>query len=288
MKKLILAVLLAAFSIFASATTLNPVQLLNPAGSSSGQTIVSTGASTAPGWGNVPVANVTGAAPSASPTFTGSAVINSSAVSGNILALNASSNTASGAAIFLTGNGATTPSKYIRVFGGHLQCVNSANSTVICDLDDSGNLTLPGTLTATGITGTTSGAAPAASDIGSVNQQTFSSVNITTSNTNQNLTSITVGAGVWDITCNVLYAAAATTTTNALVAGVSTTSATLPSGGNYSQLTANFPTNAANSLICPVQRINVTTNTTVYLVGLAIFGTSTMSATGFLRALRVH
>jgi hypothetical protein len=60
-----------AFSVAALATTLNPVQLLNPVGSSSGQTIVSTGSGTVPGWGNVPVANVTGAAPLASPTFTG-------------------------------------------------------------------------------------------------------------------------------------------------------------------------------------------------------------------------
>lgn len=149
-------------------------------------------------------------------------------------------------------------------------------------------VTVTGVLAATGLTGTTSGAAPAASDIGSVNTATFSAVNITTSNTNQNLVSLVVGAGIWDITGNVLYNAAATTTTQILVAGISTTSVTLPAAGNYAQLTATMPVNAANSLILPVQRINVTTNTTVYLVGLAVFGTSTMSATGFIRALRVH
>lgn len=70
MKRLLIAALLALSSI-AFGATLNPVQLLNPAGSTSGQAIVSTGASTAPAWANVPVANVTGAAPLASPTFTG-------------------------------------------------------------------------------------------------------------------------------------------------------------------------------------------------------------------------
>lgn len=79
MKRLIAGIALAWFSLFASATTLNPVQLLNPAGSSSGQTIVSTGASSAPGWAslaasslapvgaNTVVANATGstAAPAA-------------------------------------------------------------------------------------------------------------------------------------------------------------------------------------------------------------------------------
>jgi len=40
------------------ATTLSPVQLLNPAGSTSGQVIVSTGASSAPGWSSVPLAGL--------------------------------------------------------------------------------------------------------------------------------------------------------------------------------------------------------------------------------------
>lgn len=149
MKKLISAVLLAAFSIFASATTLNPVQLLNPTGSASGQTIVSTGASSAPGWGNVPVANVTGGAPLASPTFTGTVSITNT--SGNSLIVNGSGNSSSGAQFFLQGNGATTPNKYLRAFNGQLQCVNSANSVVICTLDDSGNLTLAGGITANGV-----------------------------------------------------------------------------------------------------------------------------------------
>lgn len=74
----ILAALAALVTLSASAATLTPVQLLNPVGSTSGQAIVSTGASTAPAWGkvtaaalaaqaaNTVVANVTGS--SASPT----------------------------------------------------------------------------------------------------------------------------------------------------------------------------------------------------------------------------
>ncbi|MFM2465190.1 hypothetical protein P0D87_16220 [Paraburkholderia sp. RL17-368-BIF-A] len=287
MKKLLLAALIALSST-AFAATLSPVSLINPVGSSAGQAIISTGASSAPAWGNVPVAKVTGAAPSASPNLTGIVTITNAATSGNTIVVNATGNTGSGAQIVLNGNGATTPSKFLRAFNGAFQVVNSANSATPMSMDDAGNVVFSGTLTAAGITGTTSGAVPAAGDIGSVNLQTFSSVNITASNVPQNLTSIPVGAGVWDITCNVIYSAAATTTTAALVAGTSTTSGSLPSLGNYSQMTANFPVNAANSLICPVQRINVSSNQTVFLVGQAIFGTSTLSATGFLRALRVH
>lgn len=77
--KRLLTLLALTFSAAASfGATLNPVQLLNPAGSTAGQAIVSTGPSTAPAWApvtatalaaqaaNTVVANVTAA--SASPT----------------------------------------------------------------------------------------------------------------------------------------------------------------------------------------------------------------------------
>lgn len=78
MKRLLTGIFIALYAVIASATTLNPIQLLNPAGSTSGQAIVSTGASTAPAWGgvglngiaaiaaNTVLANATGS--SASPT----------------------------------------------------------------------------------------------------------------------------------------------------------------------------------------------------------------------------
>lgn len=53
MKRLLTGAIALILSLAASATTLNPVQLLNPAGSTSGQAIVSTGASTAPAWGAI-------------------------------------------------------------------------------------------------------------------------------------------------------------------------------------------------------------------------------------------
>ena len=51
--KRILAGIALALSTLVSAATLAPVQLLNPAGSTSGQAIVSSGPSSAPAWGNV-------------------------------------------------------------------------------------------------------------------------------------------------------------------------------------------------------------------------------------------
>lgn len=63
MKRLISGIAAALLAISAGATTLAPVQLLNPAGSTSGQAILSTGASTAPAWGNVSAAALTGVTP---------------------------------------------------------------------------------------------------------------------------------------------------------------------------------------------------------------------------------
>lgn len=54
MKRLLTIALLALTSLAFGATT-TPVSLLSPAGSTAGQTIVSTGSSSAPAWGSVPV-----------------------------------------------------------------------------------------------------------------------------------------------------------------------------------------------------------------------------------------
>lgn len=53
---------------------------------------------------------------------------------------------ASGANLKLTGNGATTPSKTIRVFGGELNIINDAYTASIFTLLDNGNLVVSGTI----------------------------------------------------------------------------------------------------------------------------------------------
>ncbi len=105
LKKLAGGALIALLSLSALATTLSPVSLLNPSGSTSGQAILSTGATTAPAWGSVsitalsgtlPIANggtnattasaaltSLGAAPSASPTLTGTPVAPTAAAATN-------------------------------------------------------------------------------------------------------------------------------------------------------------------------------------------------------------
>jgi hypothetical protein len=69
-------------------------------------------------------------------------------VSGTVpLFINAPSSSA-GARILLLGNGATTPSKTIRAFGGSLQILNDAQNAACLTVDDSGNLTALGNVTA--------------------------------------------------------------------------------------------------------------------------------------------
>lgn len=60
MKRILLAAALAVCAIASWGATTTPVQLLNPAGSTAGQAILSTGASSAPLWGAVPLTVITG------------------------------------------------------------------------------------------------------------------------------------------------------------------------------------------------------------------------------------
>lgn len=57
-------------------------------------------------------------------------------------------NDTAGANIMLTGNGATTPNKYLRVINGLFQVINSANNAVCIQSDDSGNFVASGNITA--------------------------------------------------------------------------------------------------------------------------------------------
>jgi hypothetical protein len=79
-------------------------------------------------------------------------------------------NSTSGANLEFKGNGTTTPNKWFRALNGLLQIINSAYTTVIFSLNDTGDIAVPGdttvggTLTAggnTGLSGTLTVAGPA-------------------------------------------------------------------------------------------------------------------------------
>lgn len=90
MKK-ILSVLLLLVACYANAATTLPVQLINPTGSSSGQAIVSTGASSAPAWSGVNAVTLNGA------TFSAPGPIGSTTASTGAFTTLSASGTVSGA-----------------------------------------------------------------------------------------------------------------------------------------------------------------------------------------------
>lgn len=74
-------------------------------------------------------------------------VLNEPASSTATLTINAAGDT-NGAGLHMLGNGSTTPSKTIRVLSGTFQVVNDSYSAAILSIDDPGNLTALGNISA--------------------------------------------------------------------------------------------------------------------------------------------
>lgn len=106
----------------------------------------------------------------------------------------------------------------------------------------------------------------------------------------KNIASISLGAGNWDVSGVTHFQPAATTTTTVVSGGLTTTSATFDiTNGRFSQIAWAPGTNVQNPISTPIIpcRFNLTTTTVVYLIAIAIFGTSTMTCYGHIRARRV-
>jgi hypothetical protein len=319
MKKLLS--LLALLASAAHAATLTPIQLISPAGSTSGQVITSTGTATAPTWGNVSasalaaqaantvLANIT--ASSASPTavvmptcntstsalqytpVTGWICYASSATTAGTLAQFAattsaqlagvlSDETGSGAAVFGTSPTINTPI----ISGGTIN-----NATVGITTPLAGKFT---TLQATssitpaypaGIVGNVTGSAVTAGGVGEPLTATGSAV-AATSATLGNVTSLSLTAGDWDVGCTLQTNPAGTTTTQGLNFGLTTTSGAQAVFPNVILQPVSFPAGAGYDGVCPIRMINVSTTTTVYLTAATTFSVSTLTHSGFIWARR--
>ena len=160
------------------------------------------------------------------------------------------------------------------------------------------NLTMSGNLTSVqigfsdntkGIVGTTTNDSASAGYVGeyiSSNVPQASGVSMTT-NTDTNITSISLTAGDWDVNGNVYLEP---TNINAFSDGkiwTSTTSATKP---NDSSVTGILGSSSiyfnAMSFTAPTIRVSVTGTTTVYLSARATFSAGTMTGYGNLTARR--
>jgi len=135
--------------------------------------------------------------------------------------------------------------------------------------------------------GTTNGSDAGVGQIGEYLQVSGSNINQTT-NTTVTLVSRTLTAGDWDVEGIATYTKAATTVVTSTQQGISTTLNTLGATGTFTSTAAAISDAVPSAFTTPTVRLKLTTTTTVYLVCRPGFTTSTLTASGFLRARRVR
>jgi len=162
--------------------------------------------------------------------------------------------------------------------------------TYFCD--GTNIISLTSATLAANIIGTTTNDSAAAGRLGeyiSSNVTDASGAAVTT-NTNFNVTSISLTAGDWDVSGTLTLIPSALNITTAQ-AWTNTVSATVPADTNFggrSVLTNNAGVMAGLRIPFGPQRLLLSGTTTVYLSGLVIFASGTCTASGFIGARRAR
>lgn len=275
MKRLLTFLALTCAAATSFAATLNPVQLLNPAGSTAGQAIVSTGSGSAPAWGAVSATSLASqAANTVVANFTGSSA------SPTAFAM-PSCSTSSGILQYTSGTGVTCST----TIWASPPAIGSttANTGKFTTLQATSAITPSSTA---GIVGTTAADNAQAGSIGEEITGSCSSVSMS-SGVALNCTSITLTAGDWDVSGTCVFQPAGSTTFTLAGCTANTTSASLGGGGNgLTLLNITFTTGNSQYIQAGTLRVNASTSTTVYLVGQTAFGVSTMAMSGNIWARR--
>lgn len=333
--------LLAVLPLLVFAQTKTPVQLLNPAGSTAGQAIVSTGPSSEPGWAAVPLTGVTGvlpianggtnattaanartnlgAAPTASPTFTGTVTTSTLTSNGFYtqaadfaeIRLRATSGANLNGWRIISGvNGASTDGSFTVQHSTDNFASNFTNALVLTNAGSatavSLNNTPIGTITpaagafttlsstgtftpsqTAGIVGTTTNNNANAGSVGEFVSNTATGVSMT-SGVTANIVSTSLTAGDWDAECNAEYVPAGGTSIGQALTSVNSTSATLQATPlrTYNNYTA--AAGQVQSQLAPMIRFSIASTTTIYCVGSTTFGGGTLTANGLIRARRMR
>jgi hypothetical protein len=188
--------------------------------------------------------------------------------------------------------GTQTPA--ITVAGGAASGISGITSTSgTGSWAHTGAFSATGTITPSttnGVVGTTLADNANAGSIGEVITNTGTNVSLTTA-VSANVTSVTLTAGDWDVNGSIAFNGTSSTSTSRVVGGLSTVSATLPAQPYYYQHqygVGGFTSATLPNGSVPMQRINVSTITTVYLVAQATFTASTETATGVIIARRAR
>lgn len=103
-----------------------------------------------------------------------------------------------------------------------------------------------------------------------------------------NAASISLTAGDWDVSGVLRTTPAGTTVIQQTIQGISTTSATLGAFGTFTVDNHALPANFGGTETTPVVRISVSATTTVFLIAVISFSTSTCTVDGLIRARRVR
>jgi hypothetical protein len=105
----------------------------------------------------------------------------------------------------------------------------------------------------------------------------------------QDLTSIALTAGDWDVVGTGYFQASSSAGTDDLRVWVNTASATQPTGDQGGlAIESTSSGGQINNLVCAPLRVNVAVTTQVFLSVNATFGTGTMLAKGLIRARRMR
>lgn len=142
--------------------------------------------------------------------------------------------------------------------------------------------------------GTTTNDNAAAGDIGEYVEGSLASGSATslTTATGKTITSISLTAGDWDVSGQILFTPAATTVTNTLIAqlSLSDNGASIGLGAQSRSIFAGLVSTLGYQQSETIGRFRISLNatTTIYIVGYAEFTTSTMTAYGILSARRVR
>ena len=115
-----------------------------------------------------------------------------------------------------------------------------------------------------------------------------SPVSYTTSGTVQNLTSISLTAGDWDVWGNIYYTPAGSTVLQRCLTAINTTTHTLPDNSLVTDISLPVGTGVPFGTTAPMQRINVSGAATAYMIADALFTTSTLTMCGIICARRVR
>jgi len=163
---------------------------------------------------------------------------------------------------------------------------NTVSSLTAMTLNNSGSLAFG--VSGQGIQGVTDGSNASAGIVGEYVSSSVSAPSSgLTSGVVTNATSISLTAGDWDVTGLIYFNFGGSTTSTYSIGAISTTSATIPVAPYFStELFATQNTGTACLLPVPTIRLNITTTTTVYLVGQSSFSGGGNGIGGFIAARR--